>query len=96
MIALAQDADGTVRENRHYPASVRIFIAFADGSTGEFSSRVLNNAYDTAVRNSGPRMISTPAVTQGPALAGQTPAPCDLLGRNPVGLGNVSSPAQFA
>ncbi len=35
--------------NRHYPASVRIRIAFTDGSTGEFSGLTLNNAYDAAV-----------------------------------------------
>lgn len=49
MITLQQDADGFVRMNRHYPASVRIRIAFNDGSTGEFSGRVLNNAYDAAL-----------------------------------------------
>nr|WP_217509537.1 hypothetical protein [Pseudarthrobacter sp. C4D7] len=35
--------------NRHYPASVRIRIAFNDGSTGEFSGKTLNDAYDTAL-----------------------------------------------
>lgn len=49
MITLQQDADGYIRMNRHYPASVRIRIAFADGSTGEFSGRTLNNAYDKAL-----------------------------------------------
>lgn len=49
MITLQQDADGFVRMSRHYPASVRIRIAFTDGSTGEFSGRTLNNAYDAAL-----------------------------------------------
>ena len=49
MITLQQDADGFVRMNRHYPASVRIRIAFNDGSTGEFSGQALNNAYDAAL-----------------------------------------------
>lgn len=35
--------------NRHYPASVRIRINFTDGSTGEFSGRTLNSAYDAAL-----------------------------------------------
>lgn len=35
--------------NRRYPASVRIRINFTDGSTGEFSGRTLNNAYDAAL-----------------------------------------------
>jgi len=49
VITLQQDADGYVRMNRHYPASVRIRIAFNDGTTGDFSGRALNNAYDSAV-----------------------------------------------
>lgn len=49
MITLEQDADGFIRMNRHYPASVRIRIAFTDGSTGQFSGRTLNNAYDAAL-----------------------------------------------
>lgn len=49
MITLQQDADGFIRMDRHYPASIRIRIAFADGSTGEFSGLTLNNAYDAAV-----------------------------------------------
>lgn len=49
MITLQQDADGFIRMSRHYPASVRIRIAFTDGSTGEFSGRTLNNAYDAAL-----------------------------------------------
>ena len=49
MISLQQDADGFIRMNRHYPASVRIRIAFNDGSTGEFSGQALNNAYDAAL-----------------------------------------------
>jgi hypothetical protein len=49
LITLHQDADGFIRMNRHYPASVRIRIAFTDGSTGEFSGRTLNNAYDAAL-----------------------------------------------
>jgi hypothetical protein len=35
--------------NRHYPASVRITVAFHDGTTGEFSGKALNNAYDAAL-----------------------------------------------
>lgn len=34
--------------NRHYPASVRIRIAFNDGTTGDFSGRTLNKAFDAA------------------------------------------------
>ena len=49
MITLQQDADGFIRMNRHYPASVRIRINFADGSTKEFSGLALNNAYDAAL-----------------------------------------------
>lgn len=49
MITLQQDADGFIRMKRHYPASVRIRIAFNDGSTGEFTGRILNNAYDAAL-----------------------------------------------
>lgn len=49
LITLQQDADGFIRMNRHYPASVRIRITFTDGSTGEFSGRTLNNAYDAAL-----------------------------------------------
>lgn len=49
MITLQQDADGFVRMNRHYPASLTIKIAFADGSSGEFSGKVLNKAYDDAL-----------------------------------------------
>lgn len=49
MITLQQDADGFIRMNRHYPGSVRIRIAFNDGSTGEFSGVALNNAYDAAL-----------------------------------------------
>jgi hypothetical protein len=49
LITLTQDADGFVRMNRHYPAGVRIRITFTDGSTGEFSGRTLNNAYDAAL-----------------------------------------------
>ncbi|MDQ0665465.1 hypothetical protein QFZ35_003963 [Arthrobacter ulcerisalmonis] len=49
MITLQQDADGFIRMNRHYPASARVRIAFTDGSTGEFSGRTLNNAYDAAL-----------------------------------------------
>lgn len=49
MITLQQDAEGFVRMNRHYPASVRITVAFHDGTTGEFSGRALNNAYDAAL-----------------------------------------------
>ena len=49
MITLQQDADGFIRMKRHYPASVRIRIAFNDGSTAEFSGRTLNNAYDAAL-----------------------------------------------
>ncbi|MFD5277027.1 hypothetical protein ACFWIX_05630 [Pseudarthrobacter sp. NPDC058362] len=49
MITLQQDADGFIRMGRHYPASLRIRIAFTDGSTGEFSGRTLNNVYDAAL-----------------------------------------------
>ncbi|KSU75388.1 hypothetical protein GA0061083_2835 [Pseudarthrobacter enclensis] len=49
MITLQQDADGYVRMNRRYPASIRIAIAFNDGTSGEFSGKVLNEAYDAAV-----------------------------------------------
>jgi len=49
VITLQQDAEGFIRMNRHYPASVRIRIDFNDGSTGEFSGRTLNNAYDAAL-----------------------------------------------
>lgn len=49
MITLKQDADGFIRMSRHYPASVRIRIEFTDGSTGEFSGRTLNEAYDAAL-----------------------------------------------
>jgi hypothetical protein len=49
LITLQQDADGFIRMNRHYPASVRIRIDFTDGSTGEFSGLTLNNAYDAAL-----------------------------------------------
>jgi hypothetical protein len=49
LITLKQDADGFIRMSRHYPASVRIRIEFTDGSTGEFSGRTLNNAYDAAL-----------------------------------------------
>jgi hypothetical protein len=49
LITLQQDADGFVRMTRHYPASVRIRIDFADGSTGEFSGQALNKAYDAAL-----------------------------------------------
>ncbi|MCQ6269063.1 hypothetical protein M8J71_00890 [Pseudarthrobacter sp. R1] len=49
MITLQQDAEGFIRMNRHYPASVRIKIAFTDGSTGEFSGQTLNDAYDAAL-----------------------------------------------
>lgn len=49
VITLQQDADGFIRMSRHYPASVRIRISFNDGSTGEFSGRTLNNAYDAAL-----------------------------------------------
>jgi Mg-chelatase subunit ChlD len=49
LITLQQDAEGFVRMNRHYPASVRIRIVFSDGSTGEFSGSTLNNAYDAAL-----------------------------------------------
>ena len=49
MITLQQDAEGFIRMNRHYPASVRIRITFIDGSTGEFSGLTLNNAYDAAL-----------------------------------------------
>ena len=49
LITLQQDAEGFIRMNRHYPASVRIRINFQDGSTGEFSGQALNNAYDAAL-----------------------------------------------
>lgn len=49
MIRLQQDADGFVRMKRHYPASVRVSITFVDGTTGEFSGRTLNTAYDKAL-----------------------------------------------
>ena len=49
LITLQQDAEGFVRMDRHYPASVRIAINFNDGSTGEFSGLTLNNAYDAAL-----------------------------------------------
>jgi hypothetical protein len=49
LITLKQDADGFVRMSRHYPASVRIRIEFTDGSSGEFSGRTLNEAYDSAL-----------------------------------------------
>jgi hypothetical protein len=49
LITLQQDADGFIRMNRHYPNTVRIRIAFTDGSTGEFSGQTLNNAYDAAL-----------------------------------------------
>jgi hypothetical protein len=49
LITLQQDAEGFIRMNRHYPASVRIRINFNDGSTGEFSGQALNNAYDAAL-----------------------------------------------
>ncbi|MET1087492.1 MAG: hypothetical protein ABWY04_10275 [Arthrobacter sp.] len=49
MMTLQQDAEGFIRMSRHYPASVRIRIEFADGSTGEFSGLTLNNAYDAAL-----------------------------------------------
>lgn len=49
MLTLQQDADGFIRMNRHYPTSIRIRIAFNDGSAGEFSGLALNNAYDAAV-----------------------------------------------
>jgi hypothetical protein len=49
LITLQQDSEGFIRMNRHYPASVRIRIAFTDGSTGEFPGLTLNNAYDAAL-----------------------------------------------
>lgn len=49
VITLQQDADGFIRMNRLYPASVRIRINFNDGSTGEFSGKALNHAYDAAL-----------------------------------------------
>ena len=49
VITLQQDAEGFIRMNRRYPASVRIRINFHDGSTGEFSGQALNNAYDAAL-----------------------------------------------
>ncbi|WP_258805052.1 hypothetical protein [Pseudarthrobacter sp. NS4] len=49
MITLQQDADGFIRMNRHYPASVRIKIVFTDGSSADFPGRVLNDAYDAAL-----------------------------------------------
>jgi hypothetical protein len=49
LITLQQDAEGFIRMNRHYPASVRIKITFTDGSTREFSGQTLNNAYDAAL-----------------------------------------------
>jgi hypothetical protein len=49
MITLQQDAEGFIRMNRHYPAGVRIRIAFTDGTAGEFSGLTLNNAYDAAL-----------------------------------------------
>lgn len=49
LITLQQDTDGFVRMTRHYPASVRIRIAFADGSTEEFWGQALNKAYDAAL-----------------------------------------------
>ena len=49
VITLQQDADGFIRMNRLYPASVRIRIKFNDGSTGEFSGKALNHAYDAAL-----------------------------------------------
>ena len=49
VITLHQDAEGFVRMSRHYPAAVRIAIAFTDGSTGEFSGEALNAAYDAAL-----------------------------------------------
>ncbi|MCY1675193.1 hypothetical protein OVA06_10825 [Pseudarthrobacter sp. SL88] len=49
MITLQQDAEGFVRMNRHYPASIRIAIAFNDGTSREFSGKTLNAAYDAAM-----------------------------------------------
>lgn len=49
LITLQQDSDGFIRMNRHYPASLHIRISFADGTTGEFPGRVLNDAYDAAL-----------------------------------------------
>ena len=49
MIKLQQDAEGFIRMNRHFPASTPITITFADGSTGEFTGRQLNEAYDAAL-----------------------------------------------
>jgi hypothetical protein len=49
VITLQQDAEGFIRMDRHYPASVRIRIRFNDGSTGEFSGQALNKAYDAAL-----------------------------------------------
>jgi hypothetical protein len=49
LITLQQDAEGFIRMNRHYPASIRIRINFTDGSTGEFSGVALNKAYDAAL-----------------------------------------------
>jgi hypothetical protein len=65
LITLQQDADGFVRMTRHYPASVRIRIDFADGSTGEFSGQALNKAYDAALadfraKNPGNRVDFVP------------------------------------
>jgi hypothetical protein len=49
VINLQQDAEGFIRMNRHFPASVQISITFSDGSVEEVSGQRLNQAYDEAL-----------------------------------------------
>ncbi|MDN3903560.1 hypothetical protein [Arthrobacter sp. YD2] len=49
MITLAQDNDGFIRMERHFPLSASIRISFSDGSTGVFTGARVNRAYDDAV-----------------------------------------------
>lgn len=48
MITLQQDAEGFVRMNRHFPESVRISIAFTDGTSETLTGRQLNAVFDEA------------------------------------------------
>jgi hypothetical protein len=49
VINLQQDAEGFIRMNRHFPASVQISVTFSDGSVEKVSGRQLNQAYDEAL-----------------------------------------------
>lgn len=93
MITLQQDSDGFIRMNRHFPSTASISVAFADGTSEQFSGEQINAIYDSSLADfRAQNHLDAKGFSRGPAKTVHPKSKIEFVPVHP-GMGSATTTA---